>query len=223
MTSKTIARRIYIAGPMRGLPEHNFPAFNRAAARFRALGWAVMNPVEIGAALGGNDSSLPPEAYVRADIVALASCDAIALLPGWEKSVGARCEAIIAITLGLPFYDAGTCLAMRKPVRVVCSGGYESAPGECDTLDGLTEEIRAWQAVTFPHATPSSVAEHLYREANELKARPSDTAEMADIFFLLVGASRDHDLVGAVRAKLEENRARQWGEPDEHGVVEHIL
>lgn len=42
-------KRIYIAGPMRGYPEHNVPAFNRAADRFRALGWDVVNPVDLSA------------------------------------------------------------------------------------------------------------------------------------------------------------------------------
>lgn len=29
-------KRIYISGPMSGMPEHNFPAFNAEAARLRA-------------------------------------------------------------------------------------------------------------------------------------------------------------------------------------------
>ena len=39
--------RIYIAGPMTGYAEMNFPAFNTAAARVRALGHEAVNPVEI--------------------------------------------------------------------------------------------------------------------------------------------------------------------------------
>ena len=38
--------RVYIAGPMTGLPDFNYPAFNAAAAKLRALGLEVLNPAE---------------------------------------------------------------------------------------------------------------------------------------------------------------------------------
>jgi hypothetical protein len=38
--------RVYLAGPMTGLPEFNYPAFNAEAARLRALGYQVENPAE---------------------------------------------------------------------------------------------------------------------------------------------------------------------------------
>ncbi|MBF3131496.1 DUF4406 domain-containing protein, partial [Pseudomonas aeruginosa] len=41
-------QRIYLAGPMTGLPEHNFPAFHAEAARLRSLGYQVENPAEHG-------------------------------------------------------------------------------------------------------------------------------------------------------------------------------
>ncbi|MGE5607641.1 MAG: DUF4406 domain-containing protein, partial [Bacillota bacterium] len=37
---------LYLSGPMSGLPEHNIPAFNAAAARLRRLGFCVVNPAE---------------------------------------------------------------------------------------------------------------------------------------------------------------------------------
>lgn len=38
--------RIYLAGPMRGYAEFNFPAFHAAAARLREQGHTVFNPAE---------------------------------------------------------------------------------------------------------------------------------------------------------------------------------
>jgi dCMP deaminase len=92
------------------------------------------------------------------------------------------------------------------------------------TLDTLAREIRAWQAATFPHATPVSVAEHLRREAEELAGEPSDPEEMADIFHLLVAAAEanGYDLVNVVATKFAVNLNRRWQAPDAAGVVEHV-
>ena len=39
--------RVYIAGPMSGIENSNFPAFHAAAAELRALGHEVVNPAEL--------------------------------------------------------------------------------------------------------------------------------------------------------------------------------
>lgn len=217
-------RTIYIAGPMRGYPEHNFPAFNRAAERFRALGWDVRNPVDIGAAIHGNGNpNIPGGEYLRADVREICDCSAIALLAGWEASTGARAEVALGISIGLDFYSAGTCIRREPPAYVTVCGGYERAPGAVETVEALITEIREWQRATFPHATPSSIAEHMRREVIELCARPDDLEEMADVFFLLAGATSQYpQFFDVVRAKLEKNRRRVWGKPDAHGVVEHV-
>ena len=121
--------RIYIAGPMRGRPDHNFPAFNRAAERFRAAGWEVLNPVDIGQELTANDPNTPGGTYLRADLAAIVTCDAMAILPEWDHSTGARCEVGVGITIGLAFYDAETMECIPAPARVTICGGYERAPG----------------------------------------------------------------------------------------------
>ena len=89
-------KRIYISGPMTGLPEFNFPAFHAAAAKLRERGHAAVNPAEINAETGGDWHY-----YLKADIKALCDCDALALLPGWQNSKGAHLELHIAHRLGL--------------------------------------------------------------------------------------------------------------------------
>lgn len=88
--------RIYLAGPMTGLPDLNFPAFHAAAARMRAQGLDVVNPAEINA-----DPTTGWVECMRADIAELVKCDGIALLPGWSASRGATLEHHIASALGM--------------------------------------------------------------------------------------------------------------------------
>lgn len=89
-------KRIYISGPMTGLPDLNFPAFHAAAERLRERGYATVNPAEINAETSGDWHF-----YMKADIKALCDCDALALLPGWQNSNGAQLELHIAHRLGL--------------------------------------------------------------------------------------------------------------------------
>lgn len=89
-------RRIYISGPMTGLPDFNFPAFHDAAARLRERGHEVANPAEINSEAGGDWHD-----YLREDIKALCDCTTLALLPGWQNSKGAHLELHIAHRLGL--------------------------------------------------------------------------------------------------------------------------
>jgi len=88
--------RVYISGPMTGLPYSNFPAFNETARSLRACGLDVVNPAEINP-----DGAKSWSACMRADIAALVTCDAIALMPGWENSNGAHLELHIAHRLAM--------------------------------------------------------------------------------------------------------------------------
>jgi len=90
--------RVYVSGPMTGLPNLNFPAFHKAAASLRASGYEVVNPAELDESDGVD---LPWADYLRRDIRYLLDCTHIALLPGWENSRGARLEKHIADELGM--------------------------------------------------------------------------------------------------------------------------
>jgi len=107
----THPKRIYIAGPMTGLPELNFPAFHAAAARLREAGWEAVNPAEN---FGGR-TDMPRETYLRADVILLAQCEAVAMLPGWQESRGAKLEYLLARELGMPIYDAETLQLLENP------------------------------------------------------------------------------------------------------------
>ena len=97
-------RRLYLAGPMSGHAEHNFPEFNRVAALLRAEGYEVFNPAE------NDDGGVerPRSFYMRRDIPALMDCDAIAVLPDWQQSRGACLEMWIAIDLDMPMFNCRT-------------------------------------------------------------------------------------------------------------------
>ncbi|MFG8115551.1 DUF4406 domain-containing protein, partial [Pseudomonas aeruginosa] len=93
--------RVYLAGPMTGLPDFNYPAFNAEEKRIRALGYIVENPA-VNMVYRGS----PWAAFMRDGIKRLMDCDILALLPGWERSRGANIERNLAITLGMHVVDA---------------------------------------------------------------------------------------------------------------------
>ncbi|WP_368640457.1 DUF4406 domain-containing protein [Castellaniella ginsengisoli] len=90
----------YIAGPMTGLPDLNFPAFHAAAAALRAAGLDVVNPAEVCP-----DPAMAWADCMRRDITALMDCDSILLLDGWMDSRGARLERHIAVQLGMRVFE----------------------------------------------------------------------------------------------------------------------
>lgn len=100
---------IYLAGPMTGLPEHNFPAFRAMAKQLRSCGHSVFNPAE-----NTPPSDFPADMnrrpyFMRIDIFAIVGdgwsnphVDCVALLNGWAKSRGTRLEVEIAAQLDIP-------------------------------------------------------------------------------------------------------------------------
>jgi hypothetical protein len=95
------ARIAYLSGPMTGLPEFNFPEFNRVAALWREKGYRVFNPAENHNGV----TTLDRPVYMRTDIEQLLQAEIVVVLDGWEQSVGARLEVAIARELGLLVMD----------------------------------------------------------------------------------------------------------------------
>jgi hypothetical protein len=102
--------RVYLAGPMSGLPQFNFPAFYAATAALRAEGFEVISPAELddqedkGAALKSADGN-PANAkrtwgeFLSRDVKVIADqgVEGIVFLPNWYKSRGARLEATVGL------------------------------------------------------------------------------------------------------------------------------
>ncbi len=92
--------RFYVAGPMRGQPDHGFPAFYKTEEQLNSLGHTAVLPIEDGDLFMGRPTK-PYSAYMKRDITMLAECDGIVLLNGWEESVGATFEARCALEFDL--------------------------------------------------------------------------------------------------------------------------
>lgn len=105
------ARRIYIGGGMTGLPDLNRPAFKAAAARIEAQGHEPVNPHDLDPrphdgdcpdSYAVSDDGHSAACYLRPCFQALLGCDELHLLAGWESSVGANREFMVATWSGIP-------------------------------------------------------------------------------------------------------------------------
>lgn len=81
--------KIYIAGPMSGLPDFNRASFNHAHVFLGAKGHVVLNPALL-------PDGLTQAEYMDICLSMLRCADAIYMLEGWEHSAGARAENALA-------------------------------------------------------------------------------------------------------------------------------
>lgn len=116
--------KIYIAGPMRGIPLHNFPAFDAAATYLRARGYTVFNPADHDRDIGFSPTTPDVtkeqlEDMMRWDLARVMESDAVVFLPGWQHSRGAKAERVVAHYCGVPCYDwceaYMSCAAFKQP------------------------------------------------------------------------------------------------------------
>ena len=105
----------YLAGPMSGIPQFNFPLFEAAAEQLRVSGYNIISPAELddvvtrSAALRSLDGLTETGTvnhqtwgdFLSRDVKIIADkTKGIIFLPGWEKSRGARLEAHVAVLCG---------------------------------------------------------------------------------------------------------------------------
>lgn len=104
----------YVCGPMSNLPEYNYPAFRAAADDLRGRGYEVVSPVELdeddGYDFSDDDERKgweKPSEYAQflsrdIKVIVERGVECVVVLPGWERSGGARTEVAFAQALGLP-------------------------------------------------------------------------------------------------------------------------
>tara|TARA_Y100000593_G_scaffold87420_1_gene167846 strand:+ start:35 stop:406 length:372 start_codon:yes stop_codon:yes gene_type:complete len=109
---------IYVAGPMRGHDDYNYPAFDRQKQVLEEQGWNVVNPADLdrddNKPINGPMEFDPENNYedhefmrqaLKRDMVAICDeCTAIYMMSGWERSKGAKTEHALAKALGLSVY-----------------------------------------------------------------------------------------------------------------------
>ena len=103
--------KVYLAGPMRGYDNLNHPAFFAWADALRVQGHEVFNPaaqpLEQDAIRLNEDLSFRRKVFKLDTAWICEHADAVALMPGWEKSDGAVAECALAKAIGLPIIILG--------------------------------------------------------------------------------------------------------------------
>ena len=99
------------------------------------------------------------------------------------------------------------------------------------TLQTVIFEVGMFSDTTFGTKRPyTAPLHHLKKEVDEC-IESGSLEEFADCLLLLMDAYRkrfngknmhDSDLIEACLKKLEVCKKRDWGKPDENGVIEHL-
>ncbi len=105
-----MATKWYLAGPMSGIPQFNFPAFFAAAKHLREVGYEIISPAEIDDpedkafaldSTDGDPTKLSGKTwgdFLARDVKIIADqVGGIIFLPKWQRSRGARLEAFVGL------------------------------------------------------------------------------------------------------------------------------
>ena len=91
-------RKIYLCGPITGIPQNNYLQFKEAAEILRNAGYqSVINPHDLFE--GIDTSGFAHHDYMKVCLKTMVDCDLLLTLDDWEKSVGATLEVKVARVL----------------------------------------------------------------------------------------------------------------------------
>ena len=134
---------IYLSGPITGVPDPE-DRFIVAEILIEEMGPTVINPAILP--LG-----LKPADYMRISLAELEAADAVALLPGWERSRGAQIEVLSALyvgkklftysdSIGTPILQALAETEARRRIAEAISGELTAA-GEARAGETIPMDI----------------------------------------------------------------------------------
>ena len=157
------------------------------------------------------------------------------MIEEWEKFKVRKCENELAALNAQLEQSIPVKQAFDKP------GFFESQMEDepQQNLQNIMDEISIWSDSVFgEHQRNPAIVYHLRKEINELiecfesgivtqKERDKLLMEFADCMMLLTDSASHAfftatDLISAMKKKLEINKKRKWGNPDENGVISHI-
>lgn len=98
----TPKERIYISGPISGLPENEVRlAFSETMRLLRMLfpTSEIVNPLD-----NGLPYEAPWEEHIEADLLTMQECEAVYFMDGWENSLGCQVEHAKAVELLMDRY-----------------------------------------------------------------------------------------------------------------------
>lgn len=113
-------KKLYLSGPMSGIPHLNHPAFHKATKKLRKAGYYVVSPAELdGEKARVNFVSRVTwfkhwrKCLIR-DLIELFKCHGVATLSNWTSSKGANLEIYVAKELGLPIHTVEYFIKNKK-------------------------------------------------------------------------------------------------------------
>ena len=133
--------RVYLAGPMTGIPQFNFPVFDLAHAALVSRGYEVVPPADLHdpsvravamASATGDLNDLPRHMtwveFLANDVrlIADSGIEGVVVLDGWLGSRGSRLETYVARLCGLPVYEYGPRDPLRRLTRDELSEAFGS-------------------------------------------------------------------------------------------------
>lgn len=167
--------KLYVAGPMRGYDQFNFPAFDRAAAVLRAAGHEAISPAEMDREAGLDETANTSEDFdvkdaLRRDFEVILSADGIVMLPGWEDSTGANAERFVAETTGRAVYELNP--------EWLCDNDWTPTPG-VHLTPARQDDNGRWYPLLWMIRTVEPV-EHVQPRYADAPARADATEVQAD-------------------------------------------